>query len=369
MEKKTPLYELHLHLDGKIVPFAGYLLPVQYPTGLVAEHMAVRQACGLFDVSHMGQIRFTGPDALSALQKICTNDLSGMEVGRVRYSPICNHRGGIVDDLIVSKLADDQYMLVVNAANKDKDFAWCKEHVKGFDVLVEDLSEEYALLALQGPKAPELLASLTGEQQLPTKYYTFLDDIDVAGVKCTVSRTGYTGELGYELYCAPEDAVTLAKALLEAGKPFGLLPCGLGARDTLRLEAGMPLYGQEMSDDITPLEANLGMFVKFDKGAFIGKEALEKQGEPKRIRIGLEITDRGIAREGNQVFVDEQLVGEVTSGTKLPFLGKAVAMALVDPAFAQMDQPLDVEVRGKKLAAKVIPLPFYKRPSQKVSQG
>lgn len=364
MEKKTPLYDLHVQLGGKIVPFAGYLLPVQYPTGLITEHMAVRQACGLFDVSHMGQIRFTGPDALSALQQLCTNDLSGMDIGRVRYTPICNHHGGIVDDLIVCKLAEDQYMLVVNAANKDKDFAWCKEHARG-DVAVEDLSDDYALLALQGPNAPNVLKSMTGGQPLPEKYYTFLSDIDVAGVNCMVSRTGYTGEFGYELFCAPEDAVRLAEAVLEAGKAHGLIPCGLGARDTLRLEAGMPLYGHEMSDEITPLEANLGLFVKLEKPAFIGKEALEKQGEPQRIRVGFEITDRGIAREHSPVYVDEQQVGEVTSGTMLPYVGKAMGMALIDREYSQLNQPLQIEVRGKKLNAHVVPLPFYKRPPAK----
>ncbi len=363
MDKKTPLYDLHVQLGGKIVPFGGYLLPVQYPSGLIAEHMAVRQACGLFDVSHMGEIQFTGPDALNTLQMLCTNDLSGMEVGRVRYTPVCNEQGGIVDDLIVCKMAEDRYMLVVNAANKDKDYAWFKEHAKE-DVLVEDLSDNYALLALQGPKAPETLASLTGEQELPSKYYTFLENIDVAGVNCMVSRTGYTGELGYELYCTPADATKLAEALLEAGKPFGLIPCGLGSRDTLRLEAGMPLYGHEMSDSITPLEANLSMFVKMNKDNFIGKQALLERGEPERIRVGFEVTDRGIAREGSAVFVGDEQIGEVTSGTMLPFLGKAVGMALVKREYADLDQELTIDVRGRKVGAKVIPLPFYKRPAK-----
>lgn len=363
MDKKTPLYDLHVQLGGKIVPFGGYLLPVQYPSGLIAEHMAVRQACGLFDVSHMGEIQFTGPDALNTLQMLCTNDLSGMEVGRVRYTPVCNEQGGIVDDLIVCKMAEDRYMLVVNAANKDKDYAWFKEHAKE-DVPVEDLSDNYALLALQGPKAPETLASLTGEQELPSKYYTFLENIDVAGVNCMVSRTGYTGELGYELYCTPADATKLAEALLEAGKPFGLIPCGLGSRDTLRLEAGMPLYGHEMSDSITPLEANLSMFVKMNKDNFIGKQALLERGEPERIRVGFEVTDRGIAREGSAVFVGDEQIGEVTSGTMLPFLGKAVGMALVKREYADLDQELTIDVRGRKVGAKVIPLPFYKRPAK-----
>ncbi|NLD34555.1 MAG: glycine cleavage system aminomethyltransferase GcvT [Clostridiales bacterium] len=361
MEKKTPLYDLHVRLQGKIVPFAGYLLPVQYPTGVIAEHNAVRRACGLFDVSHMGEILFEGPDALSNLQRMHTNDFSGMQVGRVRYSPICNKQGGIVDDLIVYKFAEDRYLLIVNAANKDKDFAWYTKHAQG-DVKILDLSDQYAQLALQGPKAPAVLARVADAAQLPTKYYTFTEHVLVAGVDCLVSRTGYTGELGYELYCKPEDAVRLAEALLEAGKDDGLIPCGLGARDTLRLEAGMPLYGHEMSDDITPLEVGLDMFVKMDKPDFIGKQALLERGEPKKIRVGLMLLDRGIAREDSDVYKDDQLIGRTTSGTMGPFVGKAIAMATIDRAHANIGEKLVVDVRGRKLAAQVVALPFYTRP-------
>lgn len=358
MEKKTPLYPLHLELQGKIVPFAGYLLPVQYPTGLIAEHKAVRTACGLFDVSHMGEIWFEGPDALNNLQRLLSNDFSSMEVGRVRYSPVLNEQGGIVDDLIVYKFSQDKYLLVVNAANKDKDYAWFKAHQVG-DVQIIDSSANYAQLALQGPKSKEIMAKLCDASLLPTKYYSFVDNIEVAGINCLVSRTGYTGEYGYELYCRPEEGIALAKALLAAGDPFGLIPCGLGARDTLRLEAGMPLYGHEMRDDISPLEAKLGMFVKMDKGDFIGRDGLLKRGEPRRLRVGLELTDRGIAREDSDVWYEQTKVGFTTSGTMAPHLGKAIAVALIDKDYAQIGQQLSIDVRGRRLQAKVVPLPFY----------
>lgn len=360
MEKKTPLYDLHLELGGKIVPFGGYLLPVQYGTGVIKEHMAVRTACGLFDVSHMGEILIKGPDALNNLQRFLTNDFTNLEIGRVRYSPICNEEGGIVDDLIVYKFAQDEYFLVPNAANKDKDFSWFLQHARG-EVEILDLSDQYAQLALQGPKAKEIISKLTDESLLPTKYYSFVRDLPVAGIPCLVSRTGYTGELGYELYCAPDQVVQLAKALLEAGREEGLIPCGLGARDTLRLEAGMPLYGHEMSDVITPFEAGLDIFVKMDKDDFIGKAALQEKIPPQRVRVGLVLTDRGIAREGSLVYHEGQEVGVTTSGTLLPYTNKASAMALLAPEVVQVGTPLEIDVRGRRLKAQVVPLPFYKR--------
>ncbi len=351
MEKKTPLYDLHQELGGKIVPFAGYLLPVQYETGVIREHMAVRTACGLFDVSHMGEILLRGPDALNNLQNLLCNDYGVMDAGRVRYSPILNHQGGIVDDLIVYKFAQDEYFLVVNAANKDKDFQWFLRNRQG-DADMLDLSEDYAQLALQGPSAKRILAKLADESRFPQKYYSFVRDLDVAGVSCLVSRTGYTGEFGYELYCTPESAVRLARALLEAGAGDGLIPCGLGARDTLRLEAGMPLYGHELSDGISPLEAGLGMFVKMGKEDFIGKAALLQRGEPKITRVGLVVTDRGIAREHCDVYAKGRLIGSTTSGTLLPYTNKASAMALIEKEFSSP---------GTHLAAQVVPLPFYQR--------
>lgn len=360
MDKKTPLYDLHVHLGGKMVPFAGYLLPVQYASGVIAEHNAVRTHCGLFDVSHMGEILFTGPGALDALQDLLTNDFTGMEDGRVRYSPMCNERGGVVDDLVVCKISDQKYLLVVNAANKDKDVAWFGLHAKGI-VTIEDVSDQYAQLALQGPKALDIMAKVSQSNALPVKYYTFKDNVEVAGFNCLVSRTGYTGEIGYEIYCRPDDATALMQTLLDAGEEFGLIPCGLGARDTLRLEAGMPLYGHEMDDDISPLETSLGLFVKMDKTGFIGKQALIQRGEPRVTRVGLEITDRGIVREHCSVYSGDLEVGVTTSGTHCPFINKAVAMALINKDVAEVDQALHVDVRGRKLAVKVVPLPFYKR--------
>ena len=286
MEKKTPLYDCHVAANGKIVPFGGYLLPVQYETGVIKEHMAVRTACGLFDVSHMGEIVLTGPDALKNVQMVTTNDCSGMYDGQVRYSPMCNEQGGVVDDILVYKVNDNAYLLVVNASNKDKDAAWISSHLSG-DVKFEDISESVAQVALQGPNAVPMLASLVADEQIPKKYYSFVQEADVKGIKCLISRTGYTGELGYELYCAAEDGPKLWDLLLETGKEFDMIPCGLGARDTLRLEAAMPLYGHEMDDTVTPLETDLGFFVKLDKEDFIGKDALVAAGEPSRCRVGL----------------------------------------------------------------------------------
>lgn len=359
MELKTPLYDTHVKYEGKIVPFAGYLLPVQYKTGITAEHMAVRTAAGLFDVSHMGEVKITGKDALKNVQMLVTNDCSGMYDGQVRYSPMCNENGGVVDDLLVYKMNDEDYLIVINAANHDKDVAWMSERVTG-DAQFKDISSETAQLALQGPKAKDIMLKLVSEEELPAKYYSFKNDVNVSGITCLVSKTGYTGEMGYELYCAPEKAAELWEVLMEAGKDFGLIPCGLGARDTLRLEAAMPLYGHEMDDEITPLETGLGFFVKLDKEDFIGKSAIINKGEPQIKRIGFEITGRGIARNEDEVFVGDKKVGKVTSGTMCPYLKKAVGMAIVDNSVNVGDE-LFVCVRGKMLEAKAVELPFYKR--------
>ena len=363
MEKKTPLYDNHVALGGKIVPFGGYLLPVQYETGVIKEHMAVRTEAGLFDVSHMGELMLTGPDALKNVQKVTTNDMSGMYDGQVRYSPMCNEQGGVVDDILVYKVHDEAYLLVVNASNKDKDAAWIAGHVSG-DVKFEDISESVAQVALQGPNAVPILAALAADEQIPKKYYSFVKEADVKGIKCLISRTGYTGELGYELYCAAADGPKLWDMLLETGKEYGLIPCGLGARDTLRLEAAMPLYGHEMDDTVSPLETDLGAFVKLDKGDFIGKEALIAAGEPKRARIGLKVTGRGIVREHCPVFKGDMQIGMTTSGTHCPFIGMPVAMALVDSAYSEIGTEVEVEVRGRKVTAEVVALPFYKRPKK-----
>lgn len=360
MELKTPLYEAHVALGGKIVPFAGYLLPVQYQTGVITEHMAVREKAGLFDVSHMGEIVLSGPDALSNVQMLLTNNFSDMEDGQVRYSPMCNDKGGVVDDLIVYRIRSDCYMMVVNAANHDKDAAWISSHLTG-DVKFDDWSDRIAQVALQGPQSEAILEKLCVKENIPPKYYTFTKDVDVAGCRSIVSRTGYTGEDGFEVYCATEDAVKLWNALLEAGKEYGLIPCGLGARDTLRLEAGMPLYGHEMNEEITPKQTGLGIFVKMDKEDFIGKKAMEEMGAPTVKRCGLKITGRGIARENCPVYVGDRQIGHTTSGTHCPYLGGAYAMAIVEKEPAPLGSTVEVEIRGKRVPAEVVKVQFYKR--------
>lgn len=360
MELKTPLYEAHVKAGGKMVPFGGYLLPVQYQTGVIKEHMAVRTQAGLFDVSHMGEILCEGKDALANLEQILTNQFANMVDGQARYSPMCNEQGGTVDDLIVYKRCEEHYFIVVNAANKDKDYQWMLDHQFG-EVTFTDVSEQYAQLALQGPKAMEILKKVTDEENIPKKYYHAVFDTQAAGIPCIISKTGYTGEDGVELYLDSKDAENMWDALLEAGKEEGLIPCGLGARDTLRMEAAMPLYGHEMNDEVTPLETGLGFAVKMKKEDFIGKAALEAAGEPKRKRIGLKVTGRGIIREEQPVFVGEEQVGRTTSGTHCPYLGYPMAMALVDAAYTEPGTKVSVEVRGRMVEAEIVPLPFYKR--------
>jgi aminomethyltransferase len=360
MELKTPLYDMHVKYKGKIVPFAGYLLPVQYEKGVIAEHMAVREQCGLFDVSHMGEILLSGPDALKNVNMLLTNDYTVMEDGTARYSPMCNEAGGVVDDLIVYKIKDNSYFIVVNASNKDKDYQWMKDHVSG-DVELKDISGQVGQLALQGPKALDVLKKVADPDAIPDKYYTFKKDCCIDGIPCIISKTGYTGEDGVEIYMAGNDAPRLWELLLEAGREEGLIPCGLGARDTLRLEASMPLYGHEMNDTITPKEAGLGIFVKMDKEDFIGKKALQEKGPLTRKRVGLKVTGRGIIREHEPVFAGEQQIGTTTSGTHCPYLGYPAAMALVDIAYKEPGTQVEVDVRGRRVGAEVVKLPFYKR--------
>lgn len=359
MEKKTPLYEAHLAAHGKIVPFAGYLLPVEYG-GIMKEHEAVRTACGMFDVSHMGEVLVKGPGALASLEHLLTNRFSDMPHGKCRYSAMCYENGGMVDDLIVYRIDDETFYIVVNAANKDKDVAWMRDHLLEGAAL-KDLSDRIAQIALQGPESTDILARISPEESLPKGYYTFVKQTPVAGRPCLVSRTGYTGEDGYEIYCAPEDALHIWNALLEHGSDRGLIPCGLGARDTLRLEAAMPLYGHEMDAEVSPLEAGLAFGVKMDKDDFIGKQALSEQNPPSRRRIGLQITGRGIAREHAPVYAGGRPVGETTSGTYCPHLKGAYAMALVESGALDLGDEAEVDVRGRRIAARVVPLPFYRK--------
>ncbi len=354
--KKTPLYDTHIALGGRMVDFGGWALPVQY-SGIVEEHKAVRERAGLFDVSHMGEARISGKDAFAYLQKLLTNDIATLAPGRCRYSMMCYENGGTVDDVLVYKFADDDYLLVINAGNTAKDIAWFKEHVFG-DVKVIDESPLWAQLALQGPRFMDVLQAAGADGPLPEKNFSFVPETKVAGVTCMVSRTGYTGEDGVELYCAPADGPALHAALMEAGKEFGLLPCALGARDTLRFEAGMPLYGHEMNETVTPLEVGIGFAVKLSKDDFIGKAALT--APPARARIGLRLTERGIMREHCPVFFEGQNAGQVTSGMPVPTLEGSYGMALVDAARAG-ETAFEVEVRGKRLKAERVAIPFYKR--------
>ena len=360
MEKKTPLYEAHLAAGGKMVPFGGYILPVQYGQGVIAEHQAVRTACGIFDVSHMGEFLLTGASALESLNRLLTNSYDGMSLGRARYSPMCNEAGGVVDDLLVYKKGEEEYFIVVNAANRQKDFEWMSGHLAEGSRL-EDISNQIAQIALQGPNSQKVLEKIAGAEQIPEKYYTARFDCRVQGMDCILSRTGYTGEDGFEIYLKAEDARTMWDLLLKEGAEYGLIPCGLGARDTLRLEAAMPLYGHELTEEITPLEAGLDPFVKMNKADFIGKAALEAKGEPTRRRVGLKVTGRGVIREGAPLLAGDRPAGVSTSGTHCPYLGYPVAMALVEKEFAQPGQTLTAQVRGRQIEAQVVALPFYKR--------
>lgn len=360
MEFRTPLYDCHVACGGKMVSFAGYELPVQYQTGVIKEHMAVRQQAGLFDVSHMGEVLLEGPDALKNLNHLMTNDFTNMYDGQVRYSPMCNEKGGVVDDLIVYKYNDLKYLVVVNAANRSKDVTWMKEHVTG-DVAMTDISDEISQIALQGPKADEILRRITAEEGIPEKYYSFVPEGTVGGIKCMISQTGYTGESGYELYVENAKAPALWNLLLENGTDLGLIPCGLGARDTLRLEAAMPLYGHEMDDTIDPLETGLKFAVKMKKDDFIGKKAIEAKGGFTRKRVGLKVLGRGIAREHEKVFADGREIGFTTSGTHCPYLGYAIAMAMLAIDYTEIGTKVEVEVRGRKIEAEVVELPFYRK--------
>lgn len=357
--KKTPLYDIHVKEGGKIVPFAGYLLPVQYPTSIRTEHEAVRTHCGLFDVSHMGEVRFSGPGALATINHLITNDYSKMKIGKCRYGIMCNEQGGCIDDLIVYKFADDDYFVVINADNHDKDIAHMQANLLP-DTQFEDLSSSTAQLALQGPLAQTIIEKLTDPQTLPQGYYSFCPHVLVGGIDCLVSSTGYTGEKGFELYCANEHVTKLWQLFREAGKEEGLIPCGLGARNTLRLEAAMPLYGHEMDEQTTPLEAGLGFGVKLDKDEFIGHTALLSKGNPHVTRVGLVATGRGILREHQNLYIADKLIGHTTSGTFAPHLKQSIAMAKVDIAHAAVGTEAEADVRGRRLAVRIVELPFYK---------
>ncbi|HEY4554785.1 MAG TPA: glycine cleavage system aminomethyltransferase GcvT [Bacillaceae bacterium] len=362
--KRTPLFPVYKDYGAKTIDFGGWDLPVQF-SSIKDEHEAVRTKAGIFDVSHMGEITVKGKDSLQFLQKMMTNDLSKLKPNGAQYTAMCYENGGVVDDLLVYMLGEDDYLLVVNAANTEKDFEWLKQHAEG-DTQLENVSDQYGLLAVQGPKAEEILQKLAKNTDLSEiKFFKFKTGVDLNGSSALVSRTGYTGEDGFEIYCRSEDAVKIWKDVLEAGAKDGLIPCGLGARDTLRFEANLALYGQEISQDITPFEAGLAFAVKLGKEAdFIGKSALQKQKEEgiPRKSVGIEMIDRGIPRHGYKVFHGEEEIGLVTSGTQSPTLKKNVGLVLVKKDFSEAGTELEVEIRNKRLKAKVVPTPFYSRP-------
>ena len=360
--RKTPLYDTHLKYGGKIVEFGGWLLPVQY-TGILEEHRAVREKAGLFDVSHMGEVLVTGPDAFAFVQNLVTNDISRLVKHKIQYSPMCYQDGGTVDDLLIYQQGDQEYLLVINAANIEKDWQWMQENKGDFVIELTNLSDTTAQLALQGPLAQSILSQLTDTPLEELEYYWFLPKVILAGKETLVSRTGYTGEDGFEIYCHPEDAALLWDAIMTVGKSYGLLPAGLGCRDTLRFEACLPLYGHELSQDITPLEAGLGIFVKLDKGNFKGSAALANQkakGITRKI-VGFVVTGRGIARGQYPVMAESRRIGTVTTGTYSPSLDKNIGLALVEAEFTSVGQQFYIEIRGKNVAAQVIAKPFYTR--------
>ncbi|MBE0597028.1 MAG: glycine cleavage system aminomethyltransferase GcvT [Desulfuromonadales bacterium] len=364
MLKKTPLHRLHKELGARLVDFGGWEMPVQY-RGVLEEHLATRNAAGLFDVSHMGEIEVSGEGALAFIQEVTVNDASVLANGQVQYSAFCYPHGGTVDDVTLYRFAPDHYLFCVNASNTEKDFAWLEQVLEegAFPgVKLRNVSDEFAQLALQGPAATAILGRLTDTSLEKIAYYHFFEGL-VAGVPAIISRTGYTGEDGFELYFAPAAAEAVWRALLAAGASDGLLPVGLGARDTLRLEMKYALYGHELSPEISPLEAGLGWIVKLDKPSFIGREALLKQKETglRRRLAALVLTEAGVPRAGYPVYAGEELVGEVTSGTMSPSLRVGIALALLQPSQAAIGTPLQIGIRHRRVSARVAKTPFIRK--------
>lgn len=364
--KRTALYNAHLKLGGKMIDFAGWNLPVEY-SGIIDEHEAVRNAAGVFDVSHMGEVEVNGREAFNFIQHIVTNDIKNLMNNQVIYTPMCYESGGVVDDLLVYKFNGEQYLLVINAANIGKDYGWIIKNSSGFDVCIENISDKISEIALQGPKAQETLQKLTDTNLSSIKFFFCKRHISISGIECTISRTGYTGEDGFEIYAPNENIEKVWNVVIEAGHEYGVKPAGLGARDTLRFEVALPLYGNEISKDITPLEAGLQYFVKLDKEDFIGREALLKQKEEglKRKLVGFEMVDRGIPRHGYEVSADGKNIGFVTTGYFSPTLKKSIGLALVDIKFSEMGSIISVDIRGRAKKAKVVSKKFYNKKYKK----
>ena len=363
--KKTALNDAHRALGGRMVEFGGWDMPVQYSAGTMTEHLRTRTQAGLFDVSHMGEIVVRGADAIPFVNRLVSNDASKLIDGQAQYSALTTPEGTVIDDLLVYRFGENDLLLVVNAGTTDKDWDWIKSHHQNENVELRNASSEYCQIAVQGPEAIAILEKLTEAPLAEIKYYHFLEG-EVDRVKSIISRTGYTGEDGFEVYAAPDRAEQLWNKMLDAGNygsDEGILPCGLAARNTLRLEAGMCLYGHEIDEQTTLFEANLGWITKLNKGDFIGREALAKQKEEgiKRKLIGLEVTDRGIARDDQAVFINGQPAGKVTSGSPAPFLKKNIGMGYLPVEFANAGRQIEIDVRGKMVGAQIVPLPFYKR--------
>lgn len=360
--KRTPLYDEHKALGARLVEFNGWEMPVQY-SGIIQEHQAVRTQAGLFDVSHMGEFKVEGSDALAFLQYLVPNDVSRLAIHQALYTQLCLPTGNVIDDLLIYHLAEQHYMLVVNAGNISSDLAWIQGQAQHFEhVSISDQSDYTALIALQGPEAHTILQGLTSIDLSSIRYY-HCEVGQVDGIHCIVSRTGYTGEDGFEIYCAPVDVVKLWRDLLHAGQPHGLLPAGLGARDTLRLEAGLCLYGHELNDQVNPLEARLGWTVKLNKGPFIGRDALQKvkTDGPQRLLVGIELIERGVPRGGYAIYDQERQIGTLTSGAPGPAIQKNIGMGYVEAASAEVGRQVQIDIRGKRVAARLVALPFYKR--------
>jgi aminomethyltransferase len=360
--RKTPLHARHRASNARMVPYAGWDMPVEY-SGITAEHMAVRTRAGLFDVSHMGQIEVAGKNAAAAVQRVLSNDASRLEVGQAQYTGLLTPEGTFLDDMLVYRMAPSHFLLVANASNVAKDFAWISEQVKAVgDAAAVDTSSRYALIAIQGPGSREVLQPLTGLDLADLRYYRFGHG-EVAGARATVARTGYTGEDGFEIFVPPNMADRVWQALLESGRSVDVVPCGLGARDTLRLEAAMRLYGNDIDETTTPLEADLGWIVSWKKGDFIGRDRLVQQKDKGTARklVGFEMLDRGIARHGYPVVSSGRRIGVVTSGTQTPFLKKAIGMAYVPVEAASPDTDIEIDIRGRVSKARVVRLPFYAR--------
>lgn len=357
--ERTPLYALHRQLGGRIVEFAGFEMPVQY-SSIREEHAAVRERAGLFDVSHMGQIHFSGPKAVDTVERLVSCKVASLAVGAIRYGMLCNEAGGVVDDVTLYREADDALFLCVNAANRAKDLAWIESHAPA-EAGVVDRSAETGMLALQGPSSPAVLAACADAGAAEQKRFRF-GRFRVAGRDALVSCTGYTGSAGFEIYTDAKDVTAIFEALLEAGGGDGLVPAGLGARDTLRLEAALPLYGHELDDDTSPLEAGLDRFVKREVGGFIGAEAIERRAAApaERVLAGFAVTGRGIARAGHALVHDGREVGTVTSGAPSPTLGKSIGLGYVPPALAEPGTTLDVAIRAKQVAIEIVETPFVR---------